>query len=228
MREDLELRLKKLNRIFDAGMQEMKNTRERRIPVFQPYCEGLRNINVYFAAVDEFFIATYRAMPNPDQFRIGNQTQFPVLVWIRDVAQGFRPFISSIWLKRFDHVPMGLADAIQPTLNNRIETNIAITRRFSGLTIFDRKLGSVLDYARILKCQFEDKIVQRCPEIMNGITDREREILRDGWKFNRGIEHTLVLSDDAILAFIPKSLDQTVNLLDISICSADAELRSAQ
>ena len=135
--------------------------------------------------------------------------EFSVLVWIGDVAKGFRPFNSVVWLECLDHRDVVSGKAFQTLAAPCVEPALGVAG--IDLEVLDQELRSVLDFSRVVARQLEDNIIQRRSHIVNDITDDNGE---HGWKiwggpqYDGGLRTSLIISDNVVYAGFPEFLNQ--------------------
>ncbi len=145
----IELRLERSKRISNLKLDFLKRLHDRHT-FAELYCDGMVELHVHFADKG-MSCATYRKIQG-GKFGIAgcvqhsnhialNDREFPMLVWVRDLAECFRPLASFVRLQPLDYCYMGGIDALEPASLNPM--------RESLWRVFNGKLCSVLRDAGI-------------------------------------------------------------------------------
>ncbi|MDX6404226.1 MAG: hypothetical protein QOH70_1681 [Blastocatellia bacterium] len=193
-KSDLELRAERINYEGDLALDNLKCFYDG-LSVAEGYCDGRFSFHLHVGAVGacafEYFADS---VSNQGLGAASYDCDFPVLVWVRDVAQGFRPVNSLVRLVRLDSVYVRGRAAPQITRSESLKVQDIVA---------DRKLCSVLADARIVPRQLKDEMVERRSKVMNTIADSERDNIRqrfaDGHDDVRLVPNTIMLDAETIL-----------------------------
>ena len=141
--------------------------------------------------------------------------QVPMLVWIRDITQGFRPFHSLVRLTVLDGIDMTLLQPFQVLFATHIEATPGI--RGVDLDIFNDELGVLLDFSRILTRQFIDDVVKRGPQIVDHITNNQRKDNRQLWPAIQPQNLSVLIGKNVVLAVQPEGADQVIRFGEMTV-----------
>jgi hypothetical protein len=158
---NLELRAERINYEGNLALENLKGFYDGQT-VAEGYCNGRFSFHLHVGAVRpcafEYFANT---ISNEGLGTASHDCDFPMLVWVRDVAQGFRPVDSLVRLVRLDSVYVRGRAASQVTWSESLKA-VAI--------VANRKLGSVLTGTGIVPSQLKDEMIERGSEVMDTIT----------------------------------------------------------
>src|ERR1017187_6337909 len=122
--ESLELRIKRLNRSCDLSVEILKRFQQRP-SIWKRYVEGILNVDVLIrvrgsaSAKDNFgrvIIKTAADTRFGGAVDVGQSTdcgKCPVLVWVGEITQGFRPCASHVRLELLNGVDVDIAKSRQ-------------------------------------------------------------------------------------------------------------------
>lgn len=159
--------------------------------------------------------------------------QVPVLVWVGDIAQGFRPCASLIRLEVLHGVDVALMESRQTRLRTRLKSSLWLFR--INVDVFDQKLGFLPFEPGVLPREFIDEIVESSPKIVNNLSDDNGSVRRDirepltsaalrellAGRNSEQPVYRLVVGDDFLLLRFSVSLNEQFQFVNMSISPVD-------
>lgn len=159
-RSDLELRLERINYLGDLRLEFLKRFSDEVSFAIERYAIGEVSVHIHAAAAHEKFCISLEGS--------SGLAEPPVLVWIADVSQEFRPVHSRVWLQSFDCCLVGAREV----LNVSLMFDKLLSR------VFDRKLCALLEGPGIQESEFINEIVQSGAEIVYDLTNQDTDDVR--------------------------------------------------
>lgn len=237
--ESLEFRLERINRLGNLQTEVLKGFHDKT-SIGERYIDRVLNvgIDIKFISTDSreycarkiFKAAGRHQLHDADAAATTiNRRELPVLVWVGEFSQGFRPCRSLVRLKILNGIDLRVAESRQVGLN---PSGKALLRVFGvNSIVLDRELRSRLFTSGVLPRQFIDEVIQGRPQIVNDVSCDNGEIIRDFDRmiaFHRDLRveavvpHIdLLLGDNFILARFPEFLDSRFQFLNMDIGPAD-------
>ena len=242
----LELRLKRLNRISNASLDNIKRFHEGS-SIWKRYVDGVLTLEIYVSVgtctSTDYFVGI--VVKRPPNAAFGKACclpsaidgyQMPMLVRVGNLSQGFRPCASVVRLQQLDVPDVLVAQSSQISFRPRIKT--AITVFNVGLNILDDELSASLVTSRILDCKFVDEIIESSAQVVDAFTSKDGEVFGDT---NEGLildttskslprcaqqfrGRKLVLGEEFVLISFPKSLNDNVHLMNVNIGPAESSV----
>lgn len=216
-----ELLLEEFNRSANLRFEAVQRFHESRFAlIWRRYVDGVMGVDVDVLGAEPYRIHCQINMDGKGdaiESAVGESRQRPVLVWVGNVAEGFRPLDSLVRLERLDHVDVPIRHPLQVTVFNSDEISGGID---------NRELRAVLDLGRIVSGQFKDNVVQGCSHVVDHIADYERQHgikVRDLRQDDNYLV-SVVLSDKVLLAALLKGANEGVGLGKVTICPFEPEL----
>lgn len=187
--ESLELRLERINRVGDLRLEYLKRLYDGRSII-----EGYETGNVELHVHGRFTILCDFDIEHDSRLEVGaghgmrdshvcgvvthflrdglvmfTDSESPMLVWIGDGSESFRPTDSVIRLQFLDQCRMSVINAAQVGLAPSLE---------SVWRVLDRELSSVLDCPAIQSGQFVDQEIESGSQMIDDFTDKDRHVRR--------------------------------------------------
>lgn len=183
---NLELRLECINRMGDLRLDFLKRLYDGKA-VIKGYKQGNVELHIHaWTPVKKFHNAIE---PNSRDGRIrdfhicgvltrfcGNsrtmllENEMPMLIWIRDISEHLSPIDSIIRLQSLNLCRMKAADSLEAGLGPSLE---------SVWRVLNQELRTVLPSAGIKDREFVDEIVEASPQVIDCLSDKQRNLERD-------------------------------------------------
>lgn len=241
----LELRLERLNRVSNSSLDILKRFHQRS-SICERYIDGILQVEMCIRyagpSTTDYFSAkiversAYTARSEPDLFPTTiNGCQMPMLVTVGNIAQGFRPCASHVWLQQLDGVDVAIEESRQIRFGSRVKAALFVFGM--GLNEFDGELGSILGPSGILNCEFVDEIIKSSAQVVNDLANNDRDIFGDIAVTERlilnGTSHVLsglksqikrcnlILGEKFILARFSEPFDDQFQLTNVDVSPTD-------
>lgn len=178
-KSDLELSAERINYEGDLALKNLKGFYNRK-SIAEGYRNGVLSLHVHVASIGAYafeyfsrsaFVVACRGIEG-DEGRLSHSDEgdMPMLIGVRDIAQGLCPIDSVVRLVRLDSIYVRARQALEVSVSQPIEI---------GDGVADRELGAILNRARIVMSQFVDKMVERRSEVMNTVANTQRNGVRE-------------------------------------------------
>jgi hypothetical protein len=175
-KSDLELKAERINYQGDLALHNLQCMENGGV-ISEEYSNGHMSFQLHVGSVRPYALEYFAA----SACDVGLTTafwanEFPVLVWVGNIAQGLRPVDSLVRLVRLDSIDVSIREVSQWPILFKSTFPVFDEFVFSA----DRELCSYrIGVAGILSRQLENQIVQRGAKIMNAITDDQRKLRRE-------------------------------------------------
>jgi hypothetical protein len=171
-KSDLELKAERINYEGDLSLQNLKCFYDGA-SIAEEYANGHASLHFHVGSVRpyafEYFSSSVRDV---GATTASCSDEFPVFVWVGDVAKGFRPLDSFVRLVRLDSIYVRVRKVSQSPLF--IKSCFPIFDEF----VFgsDRELCSErIGLSGVFPRQFVDQVIERGTEVMDTIANNQRK-----------------------------------------------------
>lgn len=241
----LELRLERLNRISNAKFEIVKRFQEGR-SIWKRYFDGVLEVDMCIRIIGpsstEYFSWKVVKLPGNSDFDEGtclsdsaDYRQMPMLVGVGNSSQGFRPCASLVRLEKLDGADVFTAQSRQMFFRAGIEAALFVFGM--NFMTFDYELGSFrLPSGSVVDGKFVNEIIEGCTQVVNDLANENRNIFGYVQRRVRGNGSSslsdiqlmplrgcsLVLGEEFVFVKFSKPLDDSFQLLNVNIGSADS------
>ena len=177
--DPLEVRLERINRRADFHLQNIERFQHGDIiPLWKNYLDGRIRVYVHAwagadasadciaAAIEPARISEANHMDN--ELIPSDSCEFPMLVRVGNIAEGFRPLDSVVRLQAFNARDMRYRQSLELGFGSRIEpTSLAVG---ISLEVLDEELRSVLSSPTVFNRQLIDEVIEGRPKMVDGRT----------------------------------------------------------
>lgn len=148
-----------------------------------------------------------------------NESEFPMLVWIRQVSEDARPFTTFVQLQALNVCDMRGVESLEPPFLNG--------QREAILGVINRKLRAILNLTRVENGERIDEIVETGAEIVNGFPTKNASEWRN-WrgKCEDWLSGVRIVLDRSIIRVVvsAETIDQEFKFLQVFPCPLYSEI----